>query len=46
MTNQELAGMTNGTDLSRIATRLYDRAMELDSLRFGDYTLSSGQKSS
>ena len=46
MVNQELAGMTNGTDLSRIASRLYDRAMELDSLRFRDYTLSSGQKSS
>jgi hypothetical protein len=30
MVNQELAGMTDGTHLSRIATRLYDRAMELD----------------
>jgi hypothetical protein len=30
MVNQELAGMTDGTQLSRIATRLYDRAMELD----------------
>ncbi len=37
--------MTNGSDLNAIATRLYDRAMELDSLRFGDFTLSSGQKS-
>lgn len=33
------------TDLNAIATRLYDRAMELDSLKFGDFTLSSGQKS-
>ena len=37
--------MANGSDLRSIATRLYDRAMELDSLRFGDFTLSSGQKS-
>jgi orotate phosphoribosyltransferase len=37
--------MANGSDLKSIATRLYDRAMELDSLRFGDFTLSSGQKS-
>ena len=37
--------MANGSDLNAIATRLYDRAMELDSLRFGDFTLSSGQKS-
>jgi orotate phosphoribosyltransferase len=33
------------SDLNAIATRLYDRAMELESLRFGDFTLSSGQKS-
>jgi orotate phosphoribosyltransferase len=32
-------------ELHAIATRLYERAMELDSLRFGDFTLSSGQKS-
>jgi orotate phosphoribosyltransferase len=37
--------MTSGSDLSGIATRLYERAMELNSLRFGDFTLSSGQKS-
>ena len=37
--------MTEGSDLKSIATRLYDRAMELDSLRFGDFKLSSGQKS-
>jgi len=37
--------MANGSDLKSIATRLYDRAMELDSLRFGDFTLSSGAKS-
>ena len=37
--------MANGSNLKSIATRLYDRAMELDSLRFGDFTLSSGQKS-
>ena len=37
--------MADGADLKSIATRLYDRAMELDSLRFGDFTLSSGQKS-
>ncbi|MBT4126429.1 MAG: orotate phosphoribosyltransferase [Chloroflexi bacterium] len=37
--------MANGSDLKAIATRLYDRAMELDSLRFGDFTLSSGAKS-
>ena len=37
--------MANGSDLKSIATRLYDRAMELDSLKFGDFTLSSGQKS-
>ncbi|HJP27609.1 MAG TPA: orotate phosphoribosyltransferase [Dehalococcoidia bacterium] len=33
------------SELRDIATRLYDRAMELDSLCFGDFTLSSGQKS-
>ncbi len=37
--------MADGSDLKSIATRLYDRAMELDSLKFGDFTLSSGQKS-
>lgn len=37
--------MANGADLKSIATRLYDRAMKLDSLKFGDFTLSSGQKS-
>ena len=37
--------MANGSDLKSIATRLYDRAMELDSLRFGYFTLSSGAKS-
>jgi len=37
--------MVDGSDLKSIATRLYDRAMELDSLKFGDFTLSSGQKS-
>ena len=37
--------MDTGSDLKSIATRLYDRAMELDSLRFGDFTLSSGAKS-
>lgn len=37
--------MANGSDLKSIATRLYERAMELDSLRFGDFTLSSGAKS-
>jgi len=35
----------SSSDLNAIATRLYDRAMELDSLKFGDFTLSSGQKS-
>lgn len=29
----------------KIAERLYERALELDSLKFGDFTLSSGQKS-
>lgn len=37
--------MRNGSDLKNISTRLYDRAVELDSLKFGDFTLSSGQKS-
>mgnify|MGYP006194065251 CR=1 FL=1 len=37
--------MADGADLKSIATRLYDRALELDSLKFGDFTLSSGQKS-
>ena len=37
--------MADGSNLKSIATRLYDRAMELDSLKFGDFTLSSGQKS-
>ncbi|NQW21013.1 MAG: orotate phosphoribosyltransferase [Chloroflexi bacterium] len=37
--------LAEGSNLNSIATRLYDRAMELDSLRFGDFTLSSGQKS-
>ena len=32
-------------DLGKLATRLYQRAQELESLRFGDFTLSSGQKS-
>ena len=36
---------SNGNDLHAIATRLYERAKELESLRFGDFTLSSGQKS-
>ena len=37
--------MTDGADLRKIAERLYERALELDSLKFGDFTLSSGQKS-
>lgn len=37
--------MGDGSDLRTIAERLYDRALELDSLKFGDFTLSSGQKS-
>ena len=36
---------TESSELRKIAERLYDRAMELDSLKFGDFTLSSGQKS-
>lgn len=32
-------------DLRKIAERLYERALELDSLKFGDFTLSSGQTS-
>ena len=38
--------MTQRSDLNRIATRLYERALELDSLKFGEFVLSSGQKSS
>ena len=37
--------MADGSGLTKISQRLYTRAMELDSLRFGDFTLSSGQKS-
>ena len=36
---------TGGPDLRKIAERLYERALELDSLKFGDFTLSSGKKS-
>ncbi len=39
------ASGAGGVDLRKIAERLYERALELDSLRFGDFTLSSGQKS-
>ena len=35
----------SGPGLRKIAERLYERALELDSLKFGDFTLSSGQKS-
>ncbi|MCZ6538331.1 MAG: orotate phosphoribosyltransferase [Chloroflexi bacterium] len=38
--------MADGPELRKIAERLYERALELDSLKFGDFTLSSGQKSS
>ena len=38
--------MTQRSDLNKIAKRLYERALELDSLKFGDFVLSSGQKSS
>ena len=34
-----------GPGLRKIAERLYERALELDSLKFGEFTLSSGQKS-
>jgi orotate phosphoribosyltransferase len=37
--------MADGLDLRKLAERLYERALELDSLKFGDFTLSSGQKS-
>jgi orotate phosphoribosyltransferase len=37
--------MADGSELRKIAERLYERALELDSLKFGDFTLSSGQKS-
>lgn len=37
--------MADGSDLRQIAERLYERALELDSLKFGEFTLSSGQKS-
>ena len=37
--------MAEDSDLRKIAERLYERALELDSLKFGDFTLSSGQKS-
>ena len=38
--------MSQRPDLNKIATRLYERALELDSLKFGEFLLSSGQKSS
>ena len=38
--------MIQRSDLNKIAKRLYERALELDSLKFGDFVLSSGQKSS
>ena len=38
--------MSQRPDLNKIATRLYERALELDSLKFGEFVLSSGQKSS
>ncbi len=34
-----------GIKLRQITERLYERALELDALKFGDFTLSSGQKS-
>ncbi len=34
------------TDLKALATRTLERAQELDALRFGDFTLTSGAKSS
>ena len=33
-------------DRKALAERLYERAIELDALRFGEFTLTSGQKSS
>ncbi len=33
------------TDLRALATRILERARELDALRFGDFTLTSGAKS-
>jgi len=33
-------------DLKKLATRTLERAQELDALRFGDFTLTSGAKSS
>ena len=36
---------TDSKDLREIATQLYERALELNSLKFGDFVLSSGQKS-
>ena len=38
--------MIQRSDLNKIATRLYERALELDSLKFGQFVLSSGQQSS
>ncbi len=37
--------MADDLDMREIAERLYSRALELDSLKYGDFTLSSGQKS-
>ena len=37
--------MGNGADLRKIAERLYGRALELDALKYGEFTLSSGQAS-
>ena len=37
--------MADDLDMREIAERLYARALELDSLKYGDFTLSSGQKS-
>ncbi|MDA1279214.1 MAG: orotate phosphoribosyltransferase [Chloroflexi bacterium] len=36
----------DGSDLRKIAERLYERSLELEALKFGDFTLASGQKSS
>jgi orotate phosphoribosyltransferase len=35
--------MIGGPDLRKIAERLYERAIELEALKFGEFTLSSGQ---
>jgi len=37
--------MSESFDLRATARRLYDRAVELDSLKFGEFVLSSGQTS-